>query len=210
MLVDLWAGAGAATIGYREAGLGAILGVSPAPVKYRGDDLEVADPLRVLAHIVSNRGSFMGSPIRLVHASPPVEYALAIQAMLGALPCASVTLTVPSARGVLGGRVVKLCGSTFGLGVRKHRLVALRGFDVNEFVCRHAEQGTPVGVYGDHPDPSGPTPRPNGSSRGARARSVAHAQQAMGVDRTWTWDEMRKSAPPAYTRHIGEAFLRAA
>lgn len=211
MLIDLWPGAGAATTGYKAAGFTHVLGVGPAsPAEYRGDDYETGDPLRVLAHIVSARGEFMGTPVRFVHASPPPQYVLAIQAMLGALPCASVTLTLPSHRAALGGRVVRLCGSNFGLGVRKHRYAALRGFDVNEFVCRHAEQGTPVGVYGDHPDPSGPVPRPDGSSRGSKARSVAQAARAMGLDDSWTWDELRFSAPPAYTRHLGEAFLRAA
>jgi DNA (cytosine-5)-methyltransferase 1 len=100
---------------------------------------------------------------------------------------------------------VQLCGSSFGLGARRHRL-----FETNVPVlapeCRHKEQGQVWGVYGDHGDAK-PVRRPNGTSRGNKARDVAHAQEVLGIDWMTRWDDLADSIPPAYTEHIGHALL---
>jgi hypothetical protein len=97
-----------------------------------------------------------------------------------------------------------LCGSAFGLGVRRHRI-----FECNLLVlsppCTHALQGRPVGVYhrmGDHV--------PNG---GTTARTLAEGSEAMGID--WMpWDALKEAIPPAYTewigRHLMAAFVKTA
>ena len=88
---------------------------------------------------------------------------------------------------------VQLCGSAFGLKVRRHRLfesnVAIRGTD-----CHHRQQGKPVGIYGSMRDEI-----PGG---GHTAKTMAEANDAMGIN--WMiWGELVEAIPPAYTHHIG-------
>jgi DNA (cytosine-5)-methyltransferase 1 len=93
---------------------------------------------------------------------------------------------------------IKVCGSAFGLKVRRHRLfesnVSLKGTE-----CRHKEQGKPVGIYGSMRDEI-----PNG---GHTAKTMAQANDAMGID--WMiWGELVESIPPAYTEFIGRQVMK--
>lgn len=98
---------------------------------------------------------------------------------------------------------VKYCGSSFGLGVRRHRL-----FESNVSLtpppCAHGSQGQAVGVYGVME--SRTYLRPDGSGRGRKAQSLAEAQEAMGI--YWmTWKELTQAIPPAFTEHIGRQLI---
>ena len=83
---------------------------------------------------------------------------------------------------------VMLCGSMFDLGVRRHRL-----FETNVPMlapqCDHRSQPQVWGVYGDHGDLN-PVTRPNGTSRGNKARDAAHAREVMGIDWMTEWDDL--------------------
>lgn len=99
---------------------------------------------------------------------------------------------------------VQVCGQALGLGVRRHRL-----FESNAFLfgtpCQHPEWPPPIGVYGDHPDPE-TFLRPDGRSRGRRARSLTEAREVMGID--WMdWGPLTEAIPPAYTQYLGEQLL---
>jgi DNA (cytosine-5)-methyltransferase 1 len=99
-----------------------------------------------------------------------------------------------------------LCGSAFGLKVRRHRYFESNVW-LSSLPCDHAAQGTPVGVYGDHWD-SKEHLRPDGSRRGAKATSLADGYEAMGID--WmTWHELAEAIPPAFTELIGQQLLTA-
>lgn len=91
-----------------------------------------------------------------------------------------------------------LCGSMFGLKVRRHRW-----FWSSELIltpeCAHATQGRPVGVYHVMGDEI-----PNG---GRTAKTLQEGLDAMGVDRKVPWGSLKEGIPPAYTRWIGEQFL---
>lgn len=89
---------------------------------------------------------------------------------------------------------VTLCGSTFGLKVRRHRLFE-SNLDLQPHgECRHKEQGKPVGVYHVMGDSI-----PQG---GTTARTLEEGQEAMGID--WMiWDELKEAIPPAYTYFLG-------
>lgn len=94
---------------------------------------------------------------------------------------------------------VQLCGSAFGLRVRRHRLfessMPLTGTD-----CHHKEQGKPVGIYGSMRDEI-----PGG---GHTAKTMPEAHNAMGID--WMiWGELVEAIPPAYTHYIGKQILGA-
>ena len=89
---------------------------------------------------------------------------------------------------------IQLCGSGFGLKVRRHRL-----FESNMSLignpCDHKTQGKPVGIYGSMRDEI-----PNG---GHTAKTMQEANEAMGID--WMiWSELVESIPPAYTEFIGK------
>jgi DNA (cytosine-5)-methyltransferase 1 len=98
-----------------------------------------------------------------------------------------------------------LCGSRFGLKVWRHRAFESNFLGLPEFVpsysCRHGRE-RPIGVYGDHPQAH------NGDGyRVPRARSIAEAREAMGID--WMeWSEITQAVPPAYAEFIGRAALR--
>jgi DNA (cytosine-5)-methyltransferase 1 len=93
---------------------------------------------------------------------------------------------------------VLLCGSSFGLRVRRHRL-----FESNVFLlrmpCRHDAQPDVVGVYHRTGERI-----PHG---GRTARNVAEGREAMGID--WmTWRELTQAIPPVFTYVIGTQLRR--
>ena len=86
-----------------------------------------------------------------------------------------------------------LCGSSFDLKVRRHRLfesnILLTGL-----TCNHKAQGKPVGIYGSMRDEI-----PNG---GHTAKTIEQAREAMGID--WMlWGDLVEAIPPIYTEFIG-------
>lgn len=94
-------------------------------------------------------------------------------------------------------RPVQLCGSSFDLKVRRHRL-----FESNISLvgarCYHKKQGRPVGVYGSLRD--------NIPSGGKTAESIEEARESMGID--WMiWKELVEAIPPVYTKYIGEQVM---
>jgi DNA (cytosine-5)-methyltransferase 1 len=93
---------------------------------------------------------------------------------------------------------VQLCGSAFGLKVRRHRLFE-SNLELQGSACFHKEQGKPVGIYGSMRDEI-----PGG---GHTAKTMPEAEQAMGID--WMiWGELVESIPPAYTKFIGEQIIK--
>jgi DNA (cytosine-5)-methyltransferase 1 len=88
---------------------------------------------------------------------------------------------------------IQLCGSGFGLKVRRHRLFE-SNLPIVGNTCNHKAQGKPVGIYGSMRDEI-----PNG---GHTAKTMAEANEAMGID--WMiWSELVESIPPSYTHNIG-------
>jgi len=101
---------------------------------------------------------------------------------------------------------VMLCGSSFNLRVRRHRFFE-SNIHLMSVPCAHGTQGQPVGVYGDHWDRE-EVRRPDGTSRGVKARSLDEAREAMGMP--WaTWRGCAEAIPPVYTEWIGNQLLTA-
>lgn len=91
-----------------------------------------------------------------------------------------------------------LCGSSFGLKVRRHR-VFQTSFPITTPIppCRHKEQGRPVGVYHAMNDSI-----PKG---GRTARTLQEGRDAMGIQ--WmSWRELTQAIPPVYSEWIGAEF----
>ncbi len=89
---------------------------------------------------------------------------------------------------------VFVCGSAFGLKVRRHRLFE-SNLKLTGTKCDHKSQGRPIGVYGSLNDEI-----PKG---GKTASTIGEARLAMGID--WLlWGELMEAIPPAYTEFLGK------
>lgn len=154
----------------------------------------------------------------VVHASPPCpRYSVAtpaanrdahpdlVQPVREALTAWGGTYVIENVPGAPLDHPVMLCGSAFGLRVRRHRL-----FESNAFLmspgCWHSSAPPPVGVYGDHADVKQHL-RPDGSARGVKATSVEDAQDAMGIEWMTRWEDLADAIPPAMTEFIGRQLL---
>ena len=202
-LLDLFCGAGGATKGYQLAGFH-VTGVDIRPQPhYCGDSFSRADAM-----------TFDLDGFDAIHASPPCQaYTRArhLRKAQGGETQAPDLLApirerlaehgVPYAiENVPGAPMtgVVLCGSMFGLRVRRHRIFEAT-VPIIAPACRHKEQGKPVGVYHVMGDkiPCG----------GHTAKTLEEAQAAMGID--WmAWKELKESIPPAYTELVGAALMR--
>ena len=92
---------------------------------------------------------------------------------------------------------IQMCGSSFGLKVRRHRLFE-SNLPLIGSVCNHKSQGKPVGIYGSMRDEI-----PKG---GHTAKSIEEAREAMGID--WMlWGDLVEAIPPRYTYEIGKQVI---
>lgn len=216
-LLDLYCGAGGAAVGYRRAGFlitGVDLAAQPRyPYQFiRGDALTVLSEIRSGAY-------------HAIHASPPCKVHTSLKAFSGAqhvdLIGATRDLLISSGlpwimENVPGAPLVDpvvLCGSSFGLGVRRHRLFE-SNIDLAGLPCDHVGQassspGYPVLRYhsGRPVTVMSPVVGVYGRGQGLGAGEVELWKRAMGID--WmTRDEMREAIPPAYTEHLGTQLIR--
>ena len=98
---------------------------------------------------------------------------------------------------------IQLCGTSFGLEVRRHRLFELGGWFMMTPTCQHDlwEPGRWVGS----------TNRPNGrtvAQIGTYRIPLERQKAAMGVDWKVTLHELSEAIPPAYTEFIGHQLLQ--
>jgi len=201
-LLDLFCGAGGASMGYKLAGF-EVVGIDIKKGKRYPFEYHQRSVLNLTAEDLK--------PYDLIHSSPPCQLFSATRHLRNAQGKKSdkLDLIEPTRRlliesgkpyiieNVVGAPLihpVKLCGSSFGLKVRRHRLfesnMPLKGSE-----CDHKAQGRPVGIYGSMRDEI-----PNG---GRTAESIDEAKEAMDIN--WMiWSELVEAIPPAYTRYLGE------
>ena len=206
-LLDLYCGVGGASAGYSKAGFD-VTGIDLKhgrryPYKYiKGDVLLYLQDLDFLR-------SF-----DIIHASPPCQTHSITQHLRNAQGKSTSKLDlIPQTRAALiaSGKPyvienvpgspllspIQLCGSSFGLRVRRHRLfesnMKLQGSE-----CNHELQGRPVGVYGSLNDEI-----PKG---GKTATTIDEGRDAMGMP--WAiWTELVEAIPPAYTAYLGKQII---
>lgn len=100
-------------------------------------------------------------------------------------------------------RTVRLCGSSFGLKVQRHRLF-LSNVPLEVPGCDHSTfdadpitgKPRPWGVYYAKGD--------NIPSGGRTVATLEDGMAAMGVTRQVPWKYLCEALPPAFTRHLGE------
>ncbi len=206
-LLDLYCCEGGAATGYARAGFD-VVGVDIEPQPNYPFEFHQADAIEYLLE--------HGHKFDAIHASPPCQAYSSITPDKSKHP----ELIAPTREALLTiGRPyvienvegawrelvdpMRLCGSSFGLRVRRHRY-----FESNVWLtsmpCRHEEQGVPVGVYGGVTSSS--PRRPSGTSRGVKARTVEEAREAMGMP--WASEHgLTEAIPPAFTEWIGRDLI---
>jgi DNA (cytosine-5)-methyltransferase 1 len=206
-LLDLFAGAGGCSVGYHRAGF-AVTGIDIKPQPRYPYEFHQADVFDVLAD-----AEFLAG-FDVIHASPPCQaftayrrrgngvgdgYPDLIAPARAALRATGHPYVIENVPGSPLQSHVQLCGSSFGLDVRRHRW-----FETNLPLmappCNHGAQ----------------TPRfPQATNRTNKRRTVEVGvwriplevqQRAMGID--WmTLPELTEAIPPAYTEFIGTQLL---
>ncbi len=158
-----------------------------------------------------------GSEFDAIHASPPCQahsalrhlhpqksYECWIERTRQGLTKFAVPWVIENVPGSPLQNPVILCGSAFGLRVRRHRLfesnIALVGTE-----CRHKEQGRPIDVSGTGGRRINRRRGDNGGNTN-KPRNITEAREAIGIKWMSRYD-ISQAIPPAYTQHIGQQML---
>jgi DNA (cytosine-5)-methyltransferase 1 len=206
-LLDLYCKAGGASRGYQLAGF-EVVGVDIKKQKRYPYEFIQADCLEVMKDM-----DFLRS-FDVIAASPPCQTHSITQHLRNAQGKSTDKVDlIPQTREALiaSGKPyvienvpgaplinpIQMCGSYFGLKVRRHRKFE-SNLPLVGSPCKHKEQGKPVGVYGSMRDEI-----PKG---GHTAKTIEEAREAMGID--WMiWGELVEAIPPIYTQEIGKQLL---
>ena len=103
---------------------------------------------------------------------------------------------------------IVLCGSMFGLKVRRHRKFWSNIPLKNDMKCDHKTQGKPIGVYGSKNDQLKGVGKDGRIVYGGKtAATLEEGIEAMGFNRTIPWCKLIEAIPPAYSKFIGEQII---
>lgn len=202
--LDLFCGAGGASMGLRRAGFD-VTGIDIAPQKNY--------PFRFI------QGDALAADLSgydFVWASPPCQAHSSLKSMhnakkhLDLIPATRAKLKAwdgPSViENVCGAPLwnpVKLCGTMFGLGtgdaeLRRHRLFECSFWFLSGIYCNHSRPRV-IGVYGGHG-------RDRRRKVNTQDYSTEQRREAMGID--WmTGAELSQAIPPAYSEYLARQFM---
>ncbi len=207
-LLDLFCGAGGAAMGYHRAGF-EVVGVDNRPQPNYPFEFHEADALSIIDDQWGTFDSWFG-PFDAIHASPPCQAYIRsgnvdrtrhpdllgqTRTMLERTDLPWVIENVP---GAPMRPDAQLCGSQFGLEIRRHRWFELSWAEpLLTLGCDHTQPVT--GVYGN---PHGL----RGAWEGMLPSNLETWSRAMGID--WmTTAELKDAIPPAYTELIGHQLM---
>lgn len=213
-ILDLYCCAGGAGYGYYLAGFD-VVGVDIAPQPEYPFEFIQGDALQIMREI--------GHAFQAVHASPPCQhftkynncrknlkekYEDLIEPTRQALIEVGKPYVIENVVGAPLNDPITLCGSMFGLDIRRHRL-----FESNVMLmqpkCNH-------GIWEPNRYPGGRS-RERGGARvlcrgtieiGRWNIPISTQKEAMQID--WITDlrKLSESIPPAYTKYIGEQLIQ--
>lgn len=207
LLLDLFCGAGGSAVGYHRAGFD-VVGVDIAPQPHYPFEFHQGDAM-----------TWPLDGFDAIHASPPCQaYSTMgsrartptpdlLAATIDRLREHGAPFVVENVSGAARRMLdaVKLTGGMFGLNVHRPRLFASNVLLIVPSPVKPPPNG--VGVYGRTHDGRRLWNRaaPHGTYRAPR--SLAEAQEAMGMD--WAdWHGTKEAIPPAYTEFIGAQLLQ--
>ena len=209
-LLDLFCGVGGASVGYAQAGF-EVHGVDLKHGKRYPFTFIRANVLDIL------KDQEFINQFDVIHASPPCQTHSITKHLRNAqgkstskvdlIPETRVALIASGKPYIIENvpgspliNPVQLCGSSFNLKVRRHRLFE-SNMPLQGSVCDHKRQGRPIGVYGSLNDEI-----PQG---GKTATTIDEARKAMGMH--WAiWTELVEAIPPAFTKYLGHQLIRLA
>lgn len=218
-LLDLFCGAGGAAMGYHRAGFD-VMGVDIAPQPHYPFEFHQLDAMAMCqdrlircwheggGSTLPGRSTVCLGHFDAIHASPPCPAYSVVTPDRSKHPdlygptrdrlaASGLPWVIENVIGAPYRSGIVLCGSMFGLRVRRHR-----NFEMSHAMfcppCRHREQGTVLGVYGDGGPGKSTRPSGGGGTKAPRAQWA----ELMGMP--WaTWREAAQAIPPAYTEFIG-------
>lgn len=200
-ILDLYCKAGGAAAGYERAGH-TVTGVDIEPQPHYPFEFIQADALE-----------FPLEGYDFIHASPPCQwwcryrnvrkdirsrYLNLIEPTRLRLQAAGVPYVIENVPGAPLLNPVQLCGTSFGIPVRRHRNFEVRGLVIPPVPCRHQD-------FTERRFP-GSSNRPNGRTVcniGEYRVPLAVQKQCMQVDWSVTLHELSEMVPPVYTQYIG-------
>ena len=207
-LLDLFSGAGGCTKGYQRAGF-YVVGVDIAPQpNYCGDEFVQMDALDYTAHEILG---VKADDFDAIHASPPcqryIRGGLSDKAkhpdLIGRvrefLEYTALPYVIENVPGAPMRPDIVLCGSQFGLEVRRHRWFETSwGASPLTPPCDHLRPVT--GVYGNAHGKAGAWP-------GMLPSDLGTWSKAMGI--FWmTAREITDAIPPSYTEFVGLELMK--
>lgn len=208
-LLELYCGAGGAGTGYARAGW-EVTGVDIYPQEHYPYPFIQADAL-----------AFPLDGYDAIHASPPCQhwtmyrnvrkdirtrYEDLVAPTRERLEASGVPYVIENVPGAPLENPVRLCGTSFGIPVRRHRLFELGRWKLAEIpACDH-------GRFTERRFP-GSSNRPNGRTVcniGEYRVPLRVQKECMEVDWPVTLHELSEMVPPCYTRFLGAKLLEAA
>jgi C-5 cytosine-specific DNA methylase len=207
-LLDLFCGAGGAAVGYHRAGFD-VVGVDILPQPHYPFEFIQEDVTVFFRRDLDYDG------FAAIHASPPCQrwsskttngdgHPDLITPLRPLLKATGLPYVIENVEGAPLDNPIMLCGSSFGLGVERHRLFE-SNVPLMASPCAHGQQPKRYRLY-DHGRWYLSRIVHVFGTGGGKGRE--HWQEAMGIDWTNDTDELREAIPPAYTELVGHQLLQ--
>jgi hypothetical protein len=171
--------------------------------------------VRCPSRLADPPAGFVLASFDAIHASPPCQrwssktrngnaHPDLITPLRPLLEATGLPYVIENVEGAPLDNPIMLCGSSFGLGVERHRLFE-SNVPLMAYPCAHGGQPRRYRLY-DHGDWYMSRIVHVFGTGGGKGRE--HWQEAMGIDWTNDTDELREAIPPAYTELVGHQLLQ--
>jgi DNA (cytosine-5)-methyltransferase 1 len=212
-LLDLFCGAGGCARGYAQAGFEVV-----------GVDLSLR-PTYPYAFIQDDALDFPLDGFDVIHASPPCQayssatfsarsqgkiYPDLLGRMRARLQASGKPWIIENVVGAPVHSGILLCGSMFGLRIRRHRFFECSHLLFAPAPCRHDDDFVTImggSVLRQKRNPAYGGRRGTGAAYLVRQFSIDEGKRAMEIDWECSPTELSQMIPPAYTRWVGQQLL---